>query len=220
MCFVLQVGIVRSCSGLLAPPTPYCPPWLLAPSAPVHPCTPLHPQFSCTDHNLHPSSTPEPLQPQHPCTPVPCISPTQHCPHACTPQTTAPPAPPASLHPAPTAPCTIMQASPEENSKWMSSSLCPWRSHHTRVHLPEAWTSRSPHLPPSVPRVSGAKGTPVRHQESQRSLLGPGHPWCHLATPSFRCTSRGQGAHMARGSSCLGHWPGAARPAVAVPYGR
>lgn len=50
------------------------------------------------------------------------------------------------------------------------------------------------------------------------SLLGL-HHMCYLAAHPLEApgTSPGQGASMARGSSCFGHWPGAACSAMAVP---
>lgn len=85
----------------------------------------------------------------------------------------------------------------EENSKWMRSSLCPWRSHHTRVHPPQGWTSRSPHL---IHWCSPG----LRSQGPCWGLASPGvtlprHPWVHLP-PALG----------------TGHpWPGAA-PALAA----
>lgn len=210
--------------ALLGTPDSPCtpvPPWLLAPAL-LH--TPhLHPQFSCTDHTLHPPV------PQDLCIPVPCISPTQHCPHClhpsntCTPSvlcttvacTQTIPAPEPSLHHSSLhlnyhthitwenrseAKHSLQRhqssywPTTEENSSRMRSSLCPWSSYQSRVHFPQGWSSRSPLL---THRCSPS----LRSQGPCWGLTTPAVP---LAHPPLDATSPGQGAPMARGSSCRG----------------
>lgn len=83
------------CSGLLAPPTPHCPPWLLAPAllhTPVHPCTPSSPAL------ITPSTLKYPRTSTTPASLCPASPPASTAHTACTPQI---PAPPAPLQPAP-----------------------------------------------------------------------------------------------------------------------
>lgn len=94
----------------------------------------------------------------------------------------------------------------------MSSSLCPGRSHHTRVHLPQAWTSRPPHLTPRCSpslRSQGNTGETPGISEVPAGACPPLVSPCHTILGVHQPWARGP---HGRGSSCLGHWPGAAGP--------